>query len=728
MSSTTPEWLEDCKHHVTETSEWKGFTVELFDAVQQQLTESHVKYFSDLSEAEKELFMERAVRAIQHGSSFTTLNAQVSKMLDMALNNEVARELLEDHPVNTKSDLVLGHARDGAVSLLQRWPDMRDKLHLCLNQPLPPTLRQLAWKLHLRNSKLRRQYATAVKTESPSLKSPWHREICQKCEDILQSEPTFKPLANHYGVLTAMQSVLSYYHASLQTASTLPDMDYLLLVPFLAVTQNTLSGDSAAGDNVKALLVEEFITYMAQRPGYMRESGVRDFSDEKLVFADTVADLLKQHDDHLATAISTAFATEKVTPSRTSLEEGLQTLLQPLLRVMFVGYLQMDCLLYIWDQYIIGLDVPAYQVLPTISTVLLMLLREHFFKCKNSHQMEQVLLSHSRKLHMHQFQYEINKRFYRTLHAQIHKDDKSTMPVLDPTQSVGMPPPWTHWSVEKLPPRQKAHDRRQAREEREAQRLRFVEQQKAEVEMKQEDELARKREEERQLELALEQSRRQQDQERLALEQELDAERQARYELQKRADDQIALLQKQIDELKRMKDTKPKSAAPSETLSAISLKAPPPSAATHVTRTWPVAPSPARSEPSRPPGTPDAVKAETMMRDLVGRIMQGTNFLAHGTGDEKDTLDQQTRQSLQAYNKDRREAEIEIFGRRISSRDWNSMASGERTDTQGRLADAVRRKVEQRHGSNSGQNNNSRHGTNNSRHGNNSRHSTNSRH
>ncbi|XP_019622029.1 PREDICTED: uncharacterized protein LOC109468212 [Branchiostoma belcheri] len=711
MSSTTPEWLEGCKHHVTETNEWKSFTVELFDAIQQQLTESHVKYFSDLSEAEKELFMERAVRAIQHGSSFTTLNAQVSKMLDMALNNEVARELLEDHPVNTKSDLVLGHARDGAVSLLQRWPDMRDKLHLCLNQPLPPTLRQLAWKLHLRNSKLRRQYATAVKTESPSLKSPWHREICQKCEDILQSEPTFKPLANHYGVLTAMQSVLSYYHASLQTASTLPDMDYLLLVPFLAVTQNTLSVDAPAGDNVKALLVEEFITYMAQRPGYMREAGVRDFSDEKSVFADTVADLLQQHDDHLATAISTAFATDKGNPSRTNLVQGLKTLLQPLLRVMFVGYLQLDCLLYIWDQYIIGLDVPAYQVLPTISTVLLMLLREHFFKCKNSHQMEQVLSSHSRKLHMHQFQYEINKRFYRTLHAQIHKDDKSTMPVLDPTQSVGMPPPWTHWSVEKLPPRQKAHDRRQAREEREAQRLRFVEQQKAEVEMKQEDELARRREEERQLELALEQSRRQQDQERLALEQELDAERQARYELQKRADDQIAMLQKQIDELKRMKDTKPKSAAPSETLSTFSLKAPPPSAATHVTRTWPVAPSPARSEPSRTPGTPDAVKAETIMRDLVGRIMQGTNFLAHSSGDEKDTLDQQTRQSLQAYNKDRREAEIEIFGRRISSRDWNTMASGERTNTQGRLADAVRRKVEQRHGSNSRQGTNSRHGT-----------------
>ena len=50
--------------------------MELFDAVQQQLTESHVKYFSDLSEAEKELFMERAVRAIQHGRC--TINYSVA--------------------------------------------------------------------------------------------------------------------------------------------------------------------------------------------------------------------------------------------------------------------------------------------------------------------------------------------------------------------------------------------------------------------------------------------------------------------------------------------------------------------------------------------------------------------------------------------------------------------------------------------------------------------------
>lgn len=47
--------------------EWNAFLRELHDAIQQQLTESHVQYFSDLSEAEKELFMQRATKAIEGG-------------------------------------------------------------------------------------------------------------------------------------------------------------------------------------------------------------------------------------------------------------------------------------------------------------------------------------------------------------------------------------------------------------------------------------------------------------------------------------------------------------------------------------------------------------------------------------------------------------------------------------------------------------------------------------
>ena len=40
---------------------------DLHEAIQQQLTESHVQHFTDLSEPEKELFMQRATKALDKG-------------------------------------------------------------------------------------------------------------------------------------------------------------------------------------------------------------------------------------------------------------------------------------------------------------------------------------------------------------------------------------------------------------------------------------------------------------------------------------------------------------------------------------------------------------------------------------------------------------------------------------------------------------------------------------
>lgn len=61
------------KKYIKHFQDWNKFLQELHEAVQQQLTESHVQYFSDLSEAEKELFMERATKAIEGGEAIKKL-------------------------------------------------------------------------------------------------------------------------------------------------------------------------------------------------------------------------------------------------------------------------------------------------------------------------------------------------------------------------------------------------------------------------------------------------------------------------------------------------------------------------------------------------------------------------------------------------------------------------------------------------------------------------------
>ena len=48
--------------------EWKGFIENLSDAVQQQLTESHIQTFTDLTDAERTLFIDKAAKQIHGGT------------------------------------------------------------------------------------------------------------------------------------------------------------------------------------------------------------------------------------------------------------------------------------------------------------------------------------------------------------------------------------------------------------------------------------------------------------------------------------------------------------------------------------------------------------------------------------------------------------------------------------------------------------------------------------
>lgn len=99
------------------------------------------------------------------GKTYKELYGKVSGSIDQHLNNDVARTLMEDYPINSKSDLILEGAQDGIVGLLRKWPEMKSKLHVCFNQVLPDKLRQVAWKLFLENVRgTQLQFASTLRT------------------------------------------------------------------------------------------------------------------------------------------------------------------------------------------------------------------------------------------------------------------------------------------------------------------------------------------------------------------------------------------------------------------------------------------------------------------------------------------------------------------------------------------------------------------------------------
>ena len=52
---------------------------------------------------------------------------------------------------------------------------------------------------------------------------------------------------------------------------------------------------------------------------------------------------------------------------------------------VFIGYLRMDTLLYVWDQYMIGLDTPGFNVelLAVVTAIILGLLKDKFKECQS---------------------------------------------------------------------------------------------------------------------------------------------------------------------------------------------------------------------------------------------------------------------------------------------------------------------------------------------------------
>ncbi|XP_076107077.1 uncharacterized protein LOC143075526 isoform X2 [Mytilus galloprovincialis] len=731
---TYPKWLLQCKQHITDSKEWDGFLKELHDAIQQQLTQSHVQYFSDLSEPEKELFMERATQAIKGGTVYNGLCKKVSVITDQSLNEDVSRQLLEESPMDTKTDLVIESAEEGALSLLKKWPDMKNKLYICLNQPLPLHIRQLTWRLYLSNTKVRKQYIDQLNTNPRAAISMYDYDISQKCETLLNSEHTFNDLKGSVGIFYGMKATLSYYHSILKTKNRLRDVEHLLAVPFMDVASTNISRREPPPGRVVALIVEEFMTFLGSRPGFVIDSGSDDHNDEVIAFIDKVAKLLQRRHPEVSRMITDKFVPvkEKIVATETGsyalLTEGLMTLIRPMIRSVFVTYLKMDTLLYIWDQYMIGVDTPGFnnEWLAIVTVTLLGLIKEKLKEATSPAHMEKILKAESCKLTVPQFQYEIKLHYYKELFSLLTKDQKAAMPILDPTQAQH--PPWRHWYNDVIPPHTKPQDRRKAREEREAERDRQMQQQKdVETARKEQDQRERSfktpsvvrsakipstdlgseklssvvkstklDEEETFLKMAAT-DRQRVEEERIALQDQLDEERRRRIEAEKRAQAEIDQLKL---ELAAMKHTKPPSRAPSTYSMSSNISrlmvAPPPSRASKITIEPLVVLPPVEEARTPTPAQTPTEQRNKIVIDFLRRAKHGLDKVAHADGNDKSDLDRETEGYLRQNVRDIKNAQKEVFGKTLDPGEFDKMAPKKQQDTSEKMIKLMQKWREER--------------------------------
>ncbi len=97
-------------------------------------------------------------------------------------------------------------------------------------------------------------------------------------------------------------------------------------------------------------------------------------------------EILEKYDKQIVENLE--IITEKAAPKggeEQAYLNGIKSLLQPLIQNLFAGYLSLEPLMFVWDQYAIGSDVNDYDfdLVPIICATVLMILREPLIAAKS---------------------------------------------------------------------------------------------------------------------------------------------------------------------------------------------------------------------------------------------------------------------------------------------------------------------------------------------------------
>ncbi|CAF4507079.1 unnamed protein product [Rotaria socialis] len=233
-----PSWLVESRENALKTQEWNNLTTNIYDAVDQHLAQSHVQYFTDLSDAEKSLVLERAAKSLKGTTNggptpYDNLNKRVSDLLDKGVNNDVSRSLMTDDPLETKTDIILNKVCEGIIALLRKWPDQKYKLHAFLNQSLPQPVRFVGWNLYLSNINYRQKFINDLGNNPRSVLSPMDAEIQRNCDSLVRTLPVAPDMMDSKGNMSAMKAILSYYHSMFSNKRDLADSEYYYVIPIV---------------------------------------------------------------------------------------------------------------------------------------------------------------------------------------------------------------------------------------------------------------------------------------------------------------------------------------------------------------------------------------------------------------------------------------------------------------------------------------------------------------
>ena len=123
----------------------------------QQLSQNHLTSFSELTEAEKQPFIDSTMSKLQSTAPAKDLSSVLSSKIDETLHSWVGQQMLMDgiysYAQPTRTDLQMDGLCDSIVAIVKQFPHLKLRLRVLFNCDIHKKLRPPVWHAFLQNSK-----------------------------------------------------------------------------------------------------------------------------------------------------------------------------------------------------------------------------------------------------------------------------------------------------------------------------------------------------------------------------------------------------------------------------------------------------------------------------------------------------------------------------------------------------------------------------------------------
>jgi len=426
----TPALLEETTKSVISTEEWKEATSVLFDSVQHQLAATRTRFFSDLSDPEKAVVIDRAAALVRQSPAYIGLTTVISSSVDKTLGALVASEKdeLGNSPTGAnKVDRIMDQCGHAAAGLLAKWPDQISRLRACFNQPLPEALRREAWRILLANPPA----ALAIqRLDTKDLRvSHLEIEIAQRAELLLSTEPRFASLGGGAAHIYVMKSMLSWAQL---LGPQVEENDFQLAIPFVYVYAKHQPEPSQRALNTIASL------FQWVRTNWLPKVVAARAQNEA---AASILTLFEARDLALYRGLKAGLQ-----GAAGGAAGGLAELLRPMVESAFVGQLSIEVSVFIWDQAFLA-STAQLDAIKYYCAAVLICLKQMLLPCTTLAAMQHVVKDYTARLTIRQLQGAIDHHFADQMRQELRLGaEREAIPVEDVVLATEQLPQWSAWT------------------------------------------------------------------------------------------------------------------------------------------------------------------------------------------------------------------------------------------------------------------------------------------